>query len=787
MRVRPSLLFVVWLFLPLAAQAQVLVRGVVRDAATGVTLAAAHVVVEGTEQGTITNREGQFEIVVARLPVTLRVRYIGYQTQRVTLGPDDPRFLEIDLEPAVYELEEIFVAGEDFAANVMRKVIEGKQLWRNHLDSYQARGFTRITLENDARVALISEAVFDSHWDRDRGWREVIKSRRETGGFYRRLQVEPAGYLPDLYDDDVEIQGLRFIGPTHPDALDYYTFSLADRRALDDETVYDIYLAPRTGLDATFIGRVSVLDSVYTLLEADVRPARHVVFPEPVKTWDVFYRQQFAAVADTFWLPVDLRLDGVIRVAPGDVGYGSATFRQISHLSGYQTNVALPDSLYAHDERVTVDSLSVFRDDLFLLGRNVVPLTPREAEALEVLRDEEMTLERAFPPRAEGGALAAFQTRRHGIDEPQFGWPVVFGYEPWLRFNRVDGHFFGIGQWLQFSRNWGVEVRAAQTNGLKRVRFLSRGVARWGRSGMVEGLYTRDTSPRNASSIYPVALASLPAFFGQEDYFDHYWNERFGLKFGYTFPRFRLTVGGRMEDHESVERERAHPWPFSATFRPNPAIEDGQLRSLTASLAIGDGYEPFRFDPLQRIELRAEYSDLDLLGGDFDFARFDVLFDGYLKTFFPSRPRPNGLAVRLYGSTFSGTLPPQRFGVVDGSLGPFSTFGTLKALRDQPYEGERTLGFFWEHDFRTVPFEALGLRGFVEREMGVRLFGGHARTWIDAERLAVLDFAPRYPDQFHHELGVALTNVWGTPLRLDFTYRIDEPGFFVGFGLSRLF
>ena len=37
-RVRRSLLLVVWLLLPLCAQAQVLLRGVVRDAETGVTL-----------------------------------------------------------------------------------------------------------------------------------------------------------------------------------------------------------------------------------------------------------------------------------------------------------------------------------------------------------------------------------------------------------------------------------------------------------------------------------------------------------------------------------------------------------------------------------------------------------------------------------------------------------------------------------------------------------------------------------------------------------------------------
>jgi len=771
----------------MTVQAQVLLRGEVRDAETGVTLAAAHIEVEGTERGTITNREGQFEVAVPALPVTLRVRYIGYRTQHVTIGPDDPRAGVIDLEPEVYELDEIFIAGADFAANVMRKVIEAKKRWRDKLHSYQAKGYTRITLENATRIALISEAVFDSYWDDQRGPREVVKSRRETVGFYRRFGIEPAGYVPDLYDDTVEIQGLRFIGPTHPDALDHYAFTLADRRVLDGQTVYDLYVAPRTGLEATFIGRLSVLDERYTLLEADLRPARHVVFPAPVTAWDVFYRQQYTAVADTFWLPADLRLEGTIRVDPGGVAYGAAIFRQVSRMTGYRTNGPVPDSLYAQRRRVVVDSVSVFKDDLFLLGRNIVALTPREAEALEVLQRDGMTLEQAFPPRGKRRALAAFEARRNEVDGPQFGWPEILGYEPWLRFNRVDGHFFGIGKTLALSPHLEVEARAAQTSGLDRIRFLGRATIRSGARMSITGRYVRDTAPRTASTLYPMALGSLSAFFGQGDYLDYFWNERVEVTFGYTFPRFRVTLGGHWERHASVEEEQRHPWPFRATFRPNPVIEDGTLHALTASLVVGEGYRPFRFDPLRRAEVRVEHSDPGVLGGAFDFIRFQVRLDGYVKTLFRNRPLPAGLHVRAYGGAARGTLPPQRFGVVDGSLGPFGTLGTLRTLRQQPYEGERYLGLFWEHDFRTVPFEALGLLPFVERDMGFRLFGGHGRAWIDAERLPTLAFTPRTPDRFHHELGLAFTNLWGTPLRLDVGYRLDRPGFFVGFGLSRLF
>ena len=59
------------------------------------------------------------------------------------------------------------------------------------------------------------------------------------------------------------------------------------------------------------------------------------------------------------------------------------------------------------------------------LGRALLSLNRPEAdaEALEVLRDGKMTLERAFPPRAQRGVLAAFDARRNEIDGPQFGLP----------------------------------------------------------------------------------------------------------------------------------------------------------------------------------------------------------------------------------------------------------------------------------------------------------------------------------------------------------------------------
>ena len=38
----------------------------------------------------------------------------------------------------------------------------------------------------------------------------------------------------------------------------------------------------------------------------------------------------------------------------------------------------------------------------------------------------------------------------------------------------------------------------------------------------------------------------------------------------------------------------------------------------------------------------------------------------------------------------------------------------------------------------------------------------------------------------HHEVGISLIEPFGVPLRLDTSYRFDQPGFYIGFGVTRL-
>ena len=90
---------------------------------------------------------------------------------------------------------------------------------------------------------------------------------------------------------------------------------------------------------------------------------------------------------------------------------------------------------------------------------------------------------------------------------------------------------------------------------------------------------------------------------------------------------------------------------------------------------------------------------------------------------------------------------------------------------------------YWEHNFKTTLFELLGLWHWAMRGTGLVVHGASGRTWIDPERLAGLGYVPRYRDGFRHEAGVSL--ILYNLLRLDFTRRLDRPGWSAGASVAR--
>ncbi len=781
-----------------AASAQTIVEGTISDAETGSPLPAANIQIEGTFRGTISNDNGQYMLKLDSLPAKILVSYIGYASQGMEVTSQSGRQIDIRLQPVAYELEPIVVTGEDPAVRIMREVIRRKQQWRAALNTYQAEAYTRVVLENDTSITSIMESISTAFWDKKEGTREMIRSKRQTSNISAEENFANTSLLNNMYDDDVEIAGFKMIGVTHPDALEYYNFELTGQRQIDKRIVYDISVEPKGKLQPAFVGRISVLDSVFAMIDVDLKPGEAVMYPPPIQKWDIHYQQQFSNFGSQFWLPVDVRSQGSIRIGIPGLQFPTIKINRVSRLTDYRINIVLPDSIFQQKELSVVDSATIKQDadSVFAGNPEVVPFSGEEQAAYGKL-DSTRTLAEAYRPT---GALARFvkvetdegENRKNQQQKKQSGLGKLSnGITPVLGYNRVDEASFGLKKNFNFLKNLQFYFSGGYKTGLRKWFWGTGADFRFGAKSPFSAklVHSENTDSRYGSPNYPEVFAAIPTLLGYADYFDYYWNRKTNLGLQYRIPRLNsvLTVGLNDERHSSLVKTTDYNLAGRDILqRENPPIWDGKLRSIEFKLVIGEDYIPFGFVGQNRLEIGVEHSSPNLFSSDFDFTRYQVAADFRMNTFLQRRLLPNALDLRLVAGTASGNLPPQRFGILDGTLLGFSPFGTFHSLSGRPYEGEKYLAVFAEHNFRTVPFELLGLRAFARRNWGIILHGAAGQSWISAKTPRRLDFIPRYPQDVHSELGISLNGLFGL-FRLDFTRRLDEPAYFIGISAARLF
>jgi hypothetical protein len=800
---------------------QVSIRGRTMDAATGETLPAATIQIEGTTRGTVSNAEGAFEIMADSLPVTLVVRYLGYRSRSVSLLPGDPLTLDIGLEPSTMDLPELVITGEDPALSIMERVIARKQLWRPGLREFKATAYTRLTFGSDTSIVMITESVNDVYWDRDAGYREILKSQEKTSNMGDDVIPLGVNSLPNFYDDNIDLLNYSMVGVTHPDALDYYHFKLLDYERIDDRIIYKIGVSPRRRMQPTFEGVVYVLDEEFAILDMRLKPGEMITFPPPIQEVSFTYSQQYSNYGTSFWLPVDSRIEGTVRIGLPGLRFPDIRVNQLARVSEYEINMGIPREVLALKETVTIDSASVSSGRALgdLIDR--VPLTRAEAVAYEEL-DSTYTLEKAFQPKG-------FLARRFSVgpsdqenasDDDSTGTEAAWrkawrrtGLEasPIARADRVNGVTLGMGLGFDQSRfPIAMEAEAAyatQTTRWEGGAGVRHVLLTGGRGGGDRGTSEEGTmaSRLNASirwfdqartrqQVEHISRLShdMVFLFGGQDIMDHYrsagwiagldWNDRgsswaVGLQFlsakdmsETVAELFRPSLGGRT----------AEP------LQLNPSIEDGLRRSLMLEVRRQWPFDfegsPAGFAGRDHLRLDAELS-LPSLGSDFDFLRIGLTGGFSTPTFYRRRFLPNVLAVEASVGTVLGALPVQRLFTIESNALSYAPFGVLKTLEGKPYEGATYWRIHLEHDFKSIPFEWMGFGWPSRKGIGLIAFAGAADAWGGPSTNPISTPRGSMP---HMEAGVSLNGIFSL-LRVDAAWRLDDPGFFVKFGIARYF
>lgn len=381
--------FAAGLFAP-AAFAQVFTGRVV-DAETEAPLAGA--TLQAGAAGAATDAEGRFTLPLPGLPATVVVRFLGYQplTLRLTagdLGPDGHLSRTLRLQPDVFALGEVTVTGENAAVGILRKVLARKAALVAQVQSYEAEAYSRLllartrTYDDRQQVPLrLTETLSRMGWRAGGGLYEEVVARRRVpdGGPFLHADLAP---VPDFFFEDVvELDGRRFIGPAHPDVLDVYDVLIGERLEAGGRRLIDIAFTPRGPRADAFTGRVRVVDSLFVFAEVELRPAAALTGGYR-EQFEVTYAVRFSPSLGPAWLPELFSRHGYVVVGAAGVTLPTVYFRQTSLLVRRRPLGGEVPRPWRSAPRYYNPAGVFAGEQVYERGRDLLPLEPLEQAAL---------------------------------------------------------------------------------------------------------------------------------------------------------------------------------------------------------------------------------------------------------------------------------------------------------------------------------------------------------------------------------------------------------------------
>lgn len=758
------------------------ISGTVADDETGAPLPGVTFRVLNTARGTVSGGDGAFRISLPEGEYGLAITSVGYlpDTLSVVLMADIRR--SIRLKPSPVHMPEILVIAEDPGIDIIRKAIAHKRKWMDLLRSYEFDAYTKQVLRRDTAVASITESYTHGYWRKDDGVREVIRQRRQTENVQAARNFAAVGQILNFNEDEIHLAGYTFVGPTAPDALDNYDYRLERTYESKGVRIFELQMTPKSTVKPLFEGSVSIADSTYAVMRVDVKPNSAFRFPF-VNELNVHYQQRFSLFNDHFWMPVDISIAALVSLGIPGISFPRFNLEQRSVLYEYTINSTFPDSVFDL-RRVTVDSSAAVFDSTFWKRNQVLPLTTVEQTAYRTL-DSTQTLEKQFRP---SGALSVLDRLQQS--------PLKYLN---VRFNRVEGLFLG-GQITEDSlltphttitaeAGYGIsDHRWKWETNVEQRLFLRPSLS------IGAGVY-RSLAHRPDADFYGDFDITIGSLFDKNDYRDYY--QAYGWRGYITAQPFRW-FSAKLTYQSEEEKSISNTTDFSffsrdSRYRVNPPIQNGMLRSVTASLELRDFLRRGFISgtivrPNELISVQIEHSNRSV-GSDFDFTRYSFELSFQQPTFLTALLFAPRLSVRITGGIVDGTSLPQRLSDLESRYSGTAPFGVLRAGRVKEFSGDRYLCVLAEHNFRSLPFHWLGISSLEKAGIELILTGGIARTWVSSAARNQLPFAVSTTDGWYKEAGFGISGIVGL-LRADFAWRLGkgiDDRFFFSISMADIF
>lgn len=407
----------------IAQNGSTLIHGKVLDARTNEALPYASVQSIGENLGARTDLDGNFLLEVSGQVSKIRVTYVGYKPEIVSIRSGTRNELTVRLSEATVTLNEVEIRPDKYrrknnpAVGLVAQVFAHKdQNRRQGLNYYNYEAYEKLQLdlnnvtdkfrnrralrkfqfifENvdtnavNGKVALpvyLRERLMNVYFRKDpKAEKEYVTGEQQTGlkGYLEEDGI--SAYLNnlyqnvDIYDANISLLSTQFVGPLSNLAPLMYHFYIIDTLEYEGAKYADLFFAPANKNDLAFVGNMLIaLDSSYAVRKVQMGISKKINL-----NWvsDLHLEQEF----DFFGTGTDRRLMLVkdeismdFQLFKSEKGRSILGRKSVSY-KNYALNKPLPDSLFRTRITTIVDEQTSQRDANFWALRRHHPLSKTE-------------------------------------------------------------------------------------------------------------------------------------------------------------------------------------------------------------------------------------------------------------------------------------------------------------------------------------------------------------------------------------------------------------------------
>jgi len=393
---------------------QIKITGRVIDDHTEEAMAFASVYFEGTQTGTTTDFDGNFELITKKTVDSLTVTVVGYKKTKKYVSQEPLQNINFRLSREESTLEEVVVlAGENPANILLKKVIAHKddndpsrfaylkqeaytkmeldidnisqKMKENKLMKPFAFIFENIDSVSEEKPYLpmfITESISEiAYGKKENKKREIIKATKVSGVKNESVtQFLGSMYQNiNIYDNWMPILGKSFPSPISNQGLFYYKYYLIDSQTIDKQWCYKLKFKPRRTTEPTFYGEFWVVDTVFSVqqmtmaLSADA----NVNFVDRLSVF-----QQFAKSKDNKYMLVKDKLI-IDFVSPKNSA--GVLGRRTSHYKNFVTNEQTVQDFLVQKDDIIVKEDAYEKTDSFWNNARHEKLSDNEAKIYKMV------------------------------------------------------------------------------------------------------------------------------------------------------------------------------------------------------------------------------------------------------------------------------------------------------------------------------------------------------------------------------------------------------------------